>query len=1295
MDARGRADRPQSDAAAAAVAPASPDVAAAMAAVDWEATAVGPRATWPAPLRTMVDAVLGSRFSMWLGWGPELTFFYNDAYGHGTLGVKHPWALGRPAPEVWAEIWAEVGPRIEQVLVTGEATWDEDLLLFLERSGFPEETYHTFSYSPLFDAGHAAGVLCVVSEETDRVIGERRMTTLRELSSRFAATTTQAEVVDALTAVLDANQWDLPFTLTYLVDDHGEARLAASTGIDAGAPVSPAVVHEDRAAWPLDAMAPGEVRVVDDLDRRFPEVPCGAWSTSPTQAAVVAVSELGQEAPAGYLVVGLNPYRPLDPGYRGWIELVAGQIASAVTNARAFETERRRSEALAELDRAKTTFFTNVSHEFRTPLTLLLGPLEDLLDGPPGVVDDEVRDTLSVAHRNALRLLKLVNALLDFSRLEAGRAVATREPVDVAGETADVAGMFRSAIEAAGVELVVDCPTLDQPVLLDRRMWELILTNLLSNAFKHTFAGTIAVRLRAIDEELVLEVADTGVGIPPDEMGQLFHRFHRVEGAPSRSHEGSGIGLSLVQELAGLHGGAVTAESEVGRGTTFRVCVPLVPAPRPDLEPAADQPARSSTLKAHVTEVTMWARADGAGADEGADRHPTGPAGAPDGEGRPRVLVVDDNADMRDYVARLLADRYGVVTAVDGLDALEKAEAVRPDLVVSDVMMPRVDGLELVRRLRAMPDLADLPVVLLSARAGADSSVEGLDVGADDYLVKPFAADELLGRVGARLSAGVERRRDRVLAALADELGDVDDEQALVDAVQHLTAELLGHERTVVGATAGDLLQLHFAPAPPQAIHERYHVIDRESANPMAVAARDGITFAVASLEAFTRIRPELADDHLASGAEAMVVVPLPDGLGAVAGALGVTWSRPRTVDADTVATVEAIGALAGRTVERLRVRRWEQRVAEEIQGQLLEVDLRSTMGVVAARYQPADPSLVVGGDWYDAISLDDHRVGLAVGDVVGTGLPAALVMGQLRSALGAAAVTQPDPAAVIAMVDAFAERLAGASCTTAIYCVIEDRDDAAGSVLRWCAAGHPPVVVATDSGTRLEWGGRRPPLGIGVPGECTDDAVELDPASLVLLYTDGLVERRGEPLDTGLERLRRAVDDHAHLLTGELCDRVLAELAPGDATDDDVALVALRTPGRSPRRFVDAVVADPGELAGTRTRLREWLDTLDLTPDDAQRILLAVGEATANAVEHGSPGLQGSVGIELGVGPDGLCAAVTDTGRWDRDASRSAQLGRGRGLRIMEALTDELTVRRTPLGSTVTLRFAVLRPDR
>ena len=750
---------------------------------DWSSTPLGPIESWPHSLRTIVRMLLSSRFAMWMGWGDGLTFIYNDAYAQMSLGRKHPWALGKRSSEVWAEIWPDIGPRLQLVLDTGTATWDEELLLFLERSGFPEESYHTFSYSPLTDdAGVVVGTLCVVTEATDRVISERRLASLRELSLALTKTNTEQDVLDATARALDGNMKDLPFTAMYLVDPDGtSARLASSTGVEAGQSVAPkhVALHQPGAVWPFGELwSHNTARLDVSLAQFAGDVPRGAWDRPPERALVLPISQPGLERPAGFLVAGANPYRPLDEGYVSFVELLAGQIASSLANARAYEAERGRAEALAEIDRAKTAFFSNVSHEFRTPLTLLLGPAEDALADP--ITNEVNRERLTLIHRNALRLLKLVNTLLDFSRVEAGRTQATFEPTDLSAFTADLASNFRSAAERAGLSLEVDAPVLSEPVYIDRDMWEKIVLNLLSNAFKHTFMGSIRVRVRTAERSAILEVSDTGVGIPADHLDHVFERFHRVPNARSRTHEGTGIGLALVQELVKRHGGSIGVKSTEDVGTTFTVVVPLgtshLQPERIASVPSGDRPGLT---RAYVEEALRWLptpssdfgprKSDGATARDIAIET----AGA-------RILVADDNSDMRGYIVRLLEERgWNVHGVSNGRAALEWAIAERPSLVLSDVMMPELDGFQLLRALRDDDATASTPVMLLSARAGEEARVEGMSAGADDYLVKPFSARELVARVEAQLRRSLASAEDRRLREEGDRLlEEVDSERS-------------------------------------------------------------------------------------------------------------------------------------------------------------------------------------------------------------------------------------------------------------------------------------------------------------------------------------------------------------------------------------------------------------------------------------------------------------------------------------------------------------------------------------
>jgi PAS domain S-box-containing protein len=731
--------------------------------LDWSRTPVGPISTWPQSLRTALGICLSSRFPMAIWWGPDVVQFYNDGY-RPFLGSKHPRSMGQRGDECWAEIWDVCGPLYRHVMTTGDSTWSADLQLLMDRNGYVEETYFTFSYSPIRgETAEVLGNLITVTETTERVVSERRLRTLRDISALTLAGATPDEAGRLALETLGANSADVPFALLYLMDDDGRrARLVAGSGTSPGTIASPEIIDlNDEAVWPIaPVIASGEALAVHDLARMGP-LPTGAWTDPAPMALVLPL--VTPDAVAGVLIAAVSPRRPLDDSYRSFYHLLAGQVAAALANARAHHAERQRAEALAALDRAKTEFFTNVSHEFRTPLTLMLGPLDDALRSPDLPPDD--RERLLVAQRNSLRLLKLVNTLLDFSRIEAERVEVVYEPLDVALLTADLASTFGSAIERARLRLTVECPPLAEPVWVDREMWEKIVLNLLSNAFKFTFEGEIAVRVRADGDRVRLDVADTGVGIGPEDLPHVFERFHRARNVRSRTHEGTGIGLALVRQLVELHGGTIDVTSEVGRGTTFTIAMPRGTAHLPADRIGVDRTRASTSVSASVfaEEAARWLPEDTA-ADP--DPRPTSMAAGSEDARLPatvstagaRVLLVDDNADMRDYVGRLLAPYWSIDVAADGLEALAKAQAHPPELVLTDVMMPNLDGYGLLKALRADPRTATTTVILLSARAGEESRLEGLTTGAEDYLVKPFLAQELIARVNAHLRLSRARR---------------------------------------------------------------------------------------------------------------------------------------------------------------------------------------------------------------------------------------------------------------------------------------------------------------------------------------------------------------------------------------------------------------------------------------------------------------------------------------------------------------------------------------------------------
>jgi signal transduction histidine kinase/DNA-binding response OmpR family regulator len=733
--------------------PGNSELAARMRALDWSKTPVGTPDRWPEHLRVALGICLTSRFPLHLWWGPTMTLFYNDAYVSFLGRAKHPAALGRSGREAWAEIWPTIGPIIDEVRATGEASWSEDMLMFFDRALPREEVYITFSFSPILGPeGTVDGLFCASNESTEKLVGARRLETLRRLGIRASEVQSVEQACAAAAHLLSKNPHDMPFAAIYVLDG-SRATLSGTAGLGAHHPLPSSIAFEDEepGAWSaLGRVLRGQAREqVVDLEP-LSAFPGGPWPEPTSQALVVPIGGTAHEQLAGVLVVGLGPRRVLDGPYRSFVHLVAGHIGTGLAEAQAYEAERRRAESLAALDRAKTAFFSNVSHEFRTPLTLILGPLHDALAMLPEPARPTVGALLQMADRNAQRMQKLVNGLLDFSRIEAGRLKAVFEPTDLLTLTAELVGNFRSAIERAHLKLAVEFEPIFEPVYVDWDMWEQIVLNLLSNAFKFTLAGSITVSLRQEGEHVVFSVADTGVGIAPDDLPRLFERFHRIEGVRARTHEGSGIGLALVQELVRLHGGEIRVDSELGTGTRFEVllCVGSDHLPAEKVGPFRALQTRSTRASEFVGEALSWLPS-GNGAPSVQRLAPI--AFRPDEELGARILVVEDNADMRDYLTRLLGERWSIDTASDGEKALDLLRGASYDLVLTDVMMPALDGFGLLRAIRNDPQLQPVPVIMLSARAGEESRIEGLERGADDYLEKPFSRKEVVARVETQL----------------------------------------------------------------------------------------------------------------------------------------------------------------------------------------------------------------------------------------------------------------------------------------------------------------------------------------------------------------------------------------------------------------------------------------------------------------------------------------------------------------------------------------------------------------
>ncbi len=719
---------------------------------DWSKTSLGSPELWPQELKTCVRIMLNSQQPIWIGWGKELIKLYNDTYIDIVRG-KHPMALGQPASVVWKDIWKDISPLLSKAMLKDEGTYVESQLLIMHRSGFPEETYYTFSYTPVLgDDDKPAGIICYNTTDTERIVNERSLKTLQQLDSLVQKKTEREVYIQAAKAV-EFNKWDFPFALIYKINDEGDtAELVATAGFEEKHATLPDIVDISKPGSYTEnfCKAVTENRLTESENNGlWGDLPKGAWDIIPHHFIHVPIKGANKKFPLAILSIGLNPYRQFDEVYKNFIQLTADQISLGVNNAIAYEEERKRAQVLEELDKAKTLFFSNISHEFRTPITLMLGPLEELLNKPDVHLSAYERQHVEVTHRNALRLLKLVNTLLDFSRIESGRHQAHFVLTDLSAYTTNLASNFRSVMEKAGLELVVNTNTIKEPVYIDKQMWEKIVFNLLSNAFKYTLQGKVIVELNADENEALLTVEDTGVGIPAKEIPHMFDRFHRVQNTAGRTYEGTGIGLSLVKELVQLHKGQISVESKEGTGSKFSVSIPLGKSHLPLAQVQETSDFAEVISNVYIDEAASFLH----------DKTEKPVSKQKDFDANlSTILIVDDNTDMRQHIESIISTKYNTLTAANGLEALQVLKQQPPSLILSDIMMPVMDGIELLKEVKENPAIAHIPVILITARAGEESRIEGYETGADDYMTKPFSANELLSRVKSQLKITQTRK---------------------------------------------------------------------------------------------------------------------------------------------------------------------------------------------------------------------------------------------------------------------------------------------------------------------------------------------------------------------------------------------------------------------------------------------------------------------------------------------------------------------------------------------------------
>ncbi|KAK4686890.1 hypothetical protein P7C73_g3237, partial [Tremellales sp. Uapishka_1] len=735
----------------------------------------------------------------------------NQAYA-GLL-AEHPRVFGRPGREVWPTIWEGLQGVIN-LAYSGTPTYRaDDLQLFRTYGdGILMESYHTWRFTPINARnGEVIGLFNQSLETTPAVLAERRLGTARELSDNLSVARTTREYYDAVISSLEMNRRDAPFAIIYSIDEVSsdpssntvEVNLQGYTGVPADHPSTPQQViinysnrtrtgmgvHADRLSsptlsaisaissgsgrvnhsserqtWPVQkALSTRQCIIVDDCSEMIWDYPIMEWDELPRSAIVIPIcSETSTDTPKAVLIVGLNIRRPFDSEYDDWFHGIRGHLTSALTSVLSFEAERERLDDIARMDRAKSMWFSGAAHDLRSPLTLIAGPIEDLLDTN---LDPHQRQALSLANRNVQRLQRLVNALMDFSRLEAGRLAGRFAPVALGDFVADLANLFRPAVKRMGIEFNVEIESYDRIVYVDPVLFETIATNLIGNALKYTKAGTITVTLSFTDTEAALSVADTGVGIPQDELDQVADRFHRASTAINGGTEGTGLGLALAKELLRLHDGNLYIQSRTGadHGSTFTARVPLA-----EKDCSIDDGGVATLFgaygKAVANDAFQWTRMSetDASSDGGVNSQIGSTGKSSDGlmfEPTDVILIVEDNRDMRQYIKRMFAKYCIVREAEDGEEALRMASESPPNLILSDVMMPKMDGFQLLAAVRANPATALIPTVLMSAQAGDEARVDALVLGAEDYISKPFRPKEMVARVHLQMLMGKKRAK--------------------------------------------------------------------------------------------------------------------------------------------------------------------------------------------------------------------------------------------------------------------------------------------------------------------------------------------------------------------------------------------------------------------------------------------------------------------------------------------------------------------------------------------------------
>jgi PAS domain S-box-containing protein len=659
---------------------ASGEAGRLLLATDWAATPLGPMEQWPQSLRIAVSICLNSRFPMFVWWGPHAINIYNDAYAP-MLGKRHPAAFGRPAADIWGEIWDIVGEQRRIVMETGEPTWNERVLLVMERNGFSENTWFTWSYSPIYhDDGAIGGLFCAVTEETGRVLAEReRDRLIREAQDAARTLRTWFDNAPGFIALLRGPEFRFELVNRAYRQLVGHRQLEGLTFPEA----LPEVLDQGYYELLQRVYLEGEPFV--------------------GRAMRVLLQRATGEPPVERFVDFI--YQP--------VRDAAGAVAGIFVQGHDVTHQVQATMALEEANRRKDEFLATLAHELRNPLAPIRQAARVAKASP-----DAARTgwALDVIERQVGHMALLLEDLLDVSRISRGQLQLRLARVDLKGVVDAAVETSSPLIEARRHRLEVVLPPQPVELLADPVRIAQVLGNLLSNAAKYTEPGG-SIRLVAEQDadRLLLHVRDNGLGLAPENIEAIFGMFSQVAAAAEHAQGGLGIGLALSRGLVQLHGGTLQARSDgPGQGSEFTVALPLPP---------------QAAAAADIGDAQA-------------------PASARDAARRRRVLIADDNADALSTMAMLLEmEGHEVHTAADGEQAVAQAEAVRPDIAILDIGMPRLNGHEVAARIRSSDWGRRMLLIALTGWGQAHDQERARAAGFDHHCTKPVDLGQLLGLV--------------------------------------------------------------------------------------------------------------------------------------------------------------------------------------------------------------------------------------------------------------------------------------------------------------------------------------------------------------------------------------------------------------------------------------------------------------------------------------------------------------------------------------------------------------------